>query len=113
MQGDDNNEVKEKNQGLINKIYGDDESYDSQEIQNSDVDLNVDIENNAQDKYEYVETIEEEETLSLQDKELEMIKQALIRTNGRRKNAAKELGISERTLYRKIKLHDIGDVSEL
>ena len=113
MQGDDNNEVKEKNQGLINKIYGDDESYDSQEIQNSDVDLNVDIENNAQDKYEYVETIEEEETLSLQDKELEMIKQALIRTNGRRKNAAKELGISERTLYRKIKLHNIGDVSEL
>ena len=113
MQGDDNNEVKEKNQGLINKIYGDNESYDSQEIQNSDVDLNVDIENNAQDKYEYVETIEEEETLSLQDKELEMIKQALIRTNGRRKNAAKELGISERTLYRKIKLHDIGDVSEL
>ena len=53
-----------------------------------------------------------EETLSLQDKELEMIKQALIRTNGRRKNAAKELGISERTLYRKIKQHNLGDVSE-
>ena len=42
----------------------------------------------------------------------EMIKQALIRTNGRRKNAAKELGISERTLYRKIKQHNLGDVSE-
>ena len=66
-----------------------------------------------QDKYEYVETIEEEETLSLQDKEVEMIKQALIRTNGKRKNAAKELGISERTLYRKIKQHNLGDVSEL
>ena len=41
-----------------------------------------------------------------------MIKQALIRTNGRRKNAAKELGISERTLYRKIKQHNLGDVSD-
>jgi len=112
MQGDDRSDVKEKNQGLINKIYGDNESYDSQEIENSAVDLNVDLESKVQDKYEYVETIEEEETLSLQDKELEMIKQALIRTNGRRKNAAKELGISERTLYRKIKQHNLGDVSE-
>ena len=112
MQGDDNSDIKEKNQGLINKIYGDNESYDSQEIENSAVDLNVDLESKVQDKYEYVETIEEEETLSLQDKELEMIKQALIRTNGRRKNAAKELGISERTLYRKIKQHNLGDVSE-
>ena len=42
-----------------------------------------------------------------------MIKQALIRTNGRRKNAAKELGISERTLYRKIKQHNLGDISDL
>ena len=49
-------------------------------------------------------------TLSLHDKEVEMIKQALIRTGGRRKNAAKELGISERTLYRKIKQHNLGDV---
>ena len=112
MQGDDNVDIKEKNQGLINKIYGENEPYDSQEIQNSDVNLNVETENKSQDKYEFVETIEEEETLSLQDKELEMIKQALIRTNGRRKNAAKELGISERTLYRKIKQHNLGDVSE-
>jgi DNA-binding NtrC family response regulator len=42
-----------------------------------------------------------------------MIKQALIRTNGRRKNAANELGISERTLYRKIKQYNLGDVSDL
>ena len=54
MQGDDNSDIKEKNQGLINKIYGDDESYDSQEIENSAVDLNVDLESKAQDKYEYV-----------------------------------------------------------
>ena len=113
MQGDDNSDIKEKNQGLINKIYGEKESYENQQIQESPVDLNIDTEDKIQDKYEYVETIEEEETLSLQDKEIEMIKQALIRTNGRRKNAAKELGISERTLYRKIKQHNLGDVSEL
>ena len=44
-----------------------------------------------------------EESLSLQDKEREMIKMALEKHRGKRKNAASELGISERTLYRKIK----------
>jgi transcriptional regulator with PAS, ATPase and Fis domain len=44
-----------------------------------------------------------EESFSLQDKELEMIKKALEKYNGKRKLAARELGISERTLYRKIK----------
>ena len=113
MQGDSSTEVKEKNQGLIEKIYGDDESkHDSNNIDfKSDIDIEI---NPKIDKsFEYAETIEEEETLSLHDKEVEMIKQALIRTNGRRKNAAKELGISERTLYRKIKQHNLGDVSDL
>ncbi len=45
----------------------------------------------------------EDESLSLQDKEVEMIKKALERNRGKRKAAAEELGISERTLYRKIK----------
>jgi DNA-binding NtrC family response regulator len=48
-----------------------------------------------------------EESLSLQDKEIELIKRALKKYNGKRKNAALELGISERTLYRKIKEHNI------
>lgn len=48
------------------------------------------------------QVIEVEETLSLQDKEIDMIKKALRKYKGKRKNAAKELGISERTLYRKI-----------
>ena len=39
-----------------------------------------------------------------------MIKQALVRSNGKRKLAAEELGISERTLYRKIKQFDINDL---
>ncbi|MGE0566631.1 MAG: sigma-54 interaction domain-containing protein [Bacteroidia bacterium] len=53
------------------------------------------------------ETIEIEESLSLQDKEIDMIKKALIKHKGKRKYAAKELGISERTLYRKINEYNI------
>ena len=113
MQGDSSSEVKEKNQGLIEKIYGEDES--KTDSNNIDFKSDIDIEVNPKtdNSFDYAETIEEEETLSLHDKEVEMIKQALIRTNGRRKNAAKELGISERTLYRKIKQHNLGDVSDL
>lgn len=48
-----------------------------------------------------------EESLSLMDKEKEMIRKALEKYNGKRKNAADELGISERTLYRKIKEYKI------
>ena len=59
------------------------------------------------DKYHFAEEIKEEETLSIHDKELELIKKAFERNNGKRKAAAIELGISERTLYRKIKQHDI------
>ncbi len=48
-----------------------------------------------------------EESLSLQDRELELIRRALDKHEGRRRNAAKELGISERTLYRKIREYGI------
>ncbi len=57
---------------------------------------------NIQDTEEFVE-----ESLSLADKEIEMIKKALDKHRGKRKYAALELGISERTLYRKIKEYDI------
>jgi len=50
---------------------------------------------------------EVEETLSLEEKEKELIKKALVKHRNRRKSAAHELGISERTLYRKIKEYDI------
>ena len=49
----------------------------------------------------------EEESLCLQDQEREMILKALKKNHNRRKNAARDLGISERTLYRKIKLFGI------
>lgn len=51
--------------------------------------------------------IEVEESLSLQDKEIDMIKKALKKHKGKRKYAAQELGISERTLYRKINEYNI------
>ncbi len=57
---------------------------------------------NIQDTEEYIE-----ESLSLEDMEREAIKKALDRNGGKRKNAASELNISERTLYRKIKEYNL------
>ncbi len=58
---------------------------------------------------EHIEDTEEfiEESLSLEDNEKELIEKALDKYGGKRKNAANELGISERTLYRKIKEYNI------
>ena len=62
---------------------------------------------------EYEEKVEdiphetEEETLSLEMKEKEMILKALKKHHNKRKYAAQDLGISERTLYRKLKQYDI------
>ena len=49
----------------------------------------------------------EEAVLSLQDSERELIRRALEKHRNKRKYAAEELGISERTLYRKIKEYDL------
>ncbi len=59
------------------------------------------------ENYLFAETVDEEETLSLEAKEIELIKKSLERNKGKRKAAADELGISERTLYRKIKQYDL------
>ena len=75
----------------------------------SDVEIAYDrplvIDKSEKDDFDHTEEIEE--SLSLQDMEHQMIKKALIKYKGRRKEAADELGISERTLYRKIKEYDI------
>ena len=66
--------------------------------------------NNPQnEQHSGIEDTEEfvEESLSLAEKEIELIKKALDKYNGKRKQAARELGISERTLYRKIKEYKI------
>jgi len=68
-----------------------------------------DIKNNL-GKTQLLSDIEEiEETLSMDEMERELIEKALKKNKGKRKEAAKELGISERTLYRKIKLYDLED----
>lgn len=59
------------------------------------------------DEADSVIEIEPEESLSLEDKEKEMIIKALKKHNHRRRAAAEELGISERTLYRKIKKYGL------
>ena len=51
----------------------------------------------------------EDESLSIEKKEKELIIRALRKNNNKRKYAARDLGISERTLYRKIKQYDLED----
>ncbi len=113
-------EVQEEHSSLINKMHEDtqnpeetltslvDEYEDTAEENNVEV-LNIpeNTSEEKQDKYEYVEEIEEEESLSIHDKELELIKKSLEKYKGKRKDAAEELGISERTLYRKIKQYNL------
>ncbi|MFZ9075426.1 MAG: sigma 54-interacting transcriptional regulator [Flavobacteriaceae bacterium] len=108
-------ELNEQNQNLFEKLYGKETSVSSDDHPLESVTaLPAETPQiskiSAEDKYSYAETIEEEETLSLHEKELEMIKQALVRSKGKRKLAAQELGISERTLYRKIKQFDLNDL---
>lgn len=59
-----------------------------------------------------VEEIHEAETLNLNSLGKQMVEKALERNNGNRKKAAKELGISDRTLYRRIKAYKLGDNDE-
>ena len=116
MKNDNTKDVEKDNESLIQKIYGNEdeddvdfeESIDDSEVLSIPEHIpNNDESINSQDKYHFAEEIEEEETLSLHDKELELIKKSLERHSGKRKLAAAELGISERTLYRKIKQYDL------
>jgi len=119
MESGNTQKVQDENESLIQKLYGDDdgEDVDAEELEAlNDERLEVlQIPQNSpkseisreKDKYYFAEEIQEEETLSLQDKELELIKKSLERHSGKRKAAAEELGISERTLYRKIKQYNL------
>ena len=129
MKSDNTQKVQEENASLINKIYAQNNTDADIETTTPSEALNPYIESvsdnpskahdvevlnipdkeaqTTADKYHFAEEIEEEESLSLQDKELELIKKSLEKNNGKRKAAAKELGISERTLYRKIKQYDL------
>lgn len=105
MQSDDTAKVEEDTRKLIQKIYKEESSEIQKENQVEVVRINENY--NDSSSYEFAETIDADESLSIQDKEIELIKKSLERNNGKRKLAAKELGISERTLYRKIKQYDL------
>jgi transcriptional regulator with PAS, ATPase and Fis domain len=109
--------VQEINTNLIQKIYGSKESESeisfeeeptnavfSPEFSNQSENINF-VEN--EEDFQFAETVEEEEILKLEQREIEMIKKSLEKNKGKRKAAADELGISERTLYRKIKQFDL------
>lgn len=115
LKNNDTDKVQEENENLIRKIYGkDDQEVPTEENRSVEVlqlpepHVEHPVQQSFQeDKYHFAEEIEEEETLSLQEKEIELIKKSLERNRGKRKAAANELGISERTLYRKIKQYDL------
>jgi transcriptional regulator with PAS, ATPase and Fis domain len=97
-------QVREENAQIIRKLYHQDEE-DYQQPQHPfqpQIIIKPTEQSQIQDTEEFVE-----ESLSLEDKEIELIRKALEKHNGKRKMAAQELGISERTLYRKIKEYNI------
>jgi transcriptional regulator with PAS, ATPase and Fis domain len=115
------NKVQEENSSLIKKIYSQEQNNEAvlaaivEEEPNGNPMANkvevLDMPNSEAElrkgNYDFVEDVKEEESLSLQEKELELIKKSLEKYDGKRKDAADELGISERTLYRKIKQYDL------
>ncbi|SIQ88951.1 sigma-54 interaction domain-containing protein [Maribacter ulvicola] len=121
LKNNDSEKVQKDNENLIRKIYGNDDEEDADIEHDTQEDSSINllhlpepkqedtsiIQDSYEDKYHFAEEIQEEETLSLQEKEVELIKKSLERNRGKRKAAATELGISERTLYRKIKQYDL------
>lgn len=87
---------------VIPKFVHDVEPIIPEDKQTKKFDISRDTDDDIEDTHEIVE-----ESLSLSDKEIELIRKALEKHGGKRKYAAHELGISERTLYRKIKEYDI------
>ncbi|MGB3590791.1 MAG: sigma-54 dependent transcriptional regulator [Nonlabens sp.] len=123
MTTSDKQEVKEENPGLIKRIfegssnggdyedvidnvYEDYQTTPEKSLTNEAI-YSQDFSPSAPDRYDFAQEVEEEESLSLADKEIELIRKSLERHKGKRKAAADDLGISERTLYRKIKQYDL------
>lgn len=100
-----NRDIEEENEGIIKKLYStvDDMPQDAEDLITQHTrEKKSHNEGHITDTEEIVE-----ESLSLEDKEIELIIKALEKHNGKRKYAAQDLGISERTLYRKIKEYNI------
>ena len=102
--GTDSVTLREDSEQIIKKFYADREPSPQADFVSPKESYHA-----AQPEAHVIEDTEEyvEESLSLEDKEIELIKKALDKHKGKRKYAAQDLGISERTLYRKIKEYDI------
>jgi transcriptional regulator with PAS, ATPase and Fis domain len=102
MKGDVGAAVHDDNAQIIKNLYGENDGghHEREKFISSARHPGED------DRIQDTEEIQEE-SLSLEDKEIELIRKALEKHRGKRKYAAQELGISERTLYRKIKEYDI------
>jgi transcriptional regulator with PAS, ATPase and Fis domain len=101
-------QIVKDNPGLFDGIHG----VAEQHIDDQPVVLNIPDNNNQIASAEEVQDIShetEDDSLSIEKKEKELIIRALRKNNNRRKYAARDLGISERTLYRKIKQYDLED----
>ena len=109
MQTSNINEFKKNNEQLINKVYKEDNFSNEDNIEIVELENNKSNKNNKDfnDEFDYIQEVKAIESLSIHEKELELIKKSLEKHAGKRKLAAKELGISERTLYRKIKQFDL------
>ncbi len=84
------------------------EEMNTNQSNNNFVSIPTPVSNNSSPQIiDITEAQAEPESLSLEDKEIELIRKSLKKHNGKRKKAAQELGISERTLYRKIKQYDL------
>ncbi len=102
LKHENSQQLHESNPQLVKKLY-----HDIGNIKDFEegVEVQTDYENHSNEQIQAPEVVEE--SLSIQKKEMDLIKKALKKHKNKRKNAAKDLGISERTLYRKIKEYDI------
>lgn len=112
LDGSDNDtEILEDHKQLFQNIdssHAQLEEYKSEEIDNEEPKLIISNKDDYEDDVEdIIHTTEAEESLSIEKKEKELIIRALQKNKNKRKYAAEDLGISERTLYRKIKQYEI------
>jgi transcriptional regulator with PAS, ATPase and Fis domain len=101
-QDKDSEGIGEANSRLLKKL---DEEFHELTLKEDGIRIHQDFDDNYEEPIQESEIIEE--SLSLQKREVDLIRRALEKHGGKRKNAARELGISERTLYRKIKEYNI------
>jgi len=102
LENEETGKIRERKPQLIKKMY-----HDISDIKNiiDNAEIQSEYEAVTEDNFQDTEVLEE--SLSIQKKEMDLIQKALDRHSGKRKLAAHDLGISERTLYRKIKEYNI------